>query len=501
MKKLQTEYTEADVSHMIDTFLSNTKFQNGLNNLIINTLSNRKTVSQARKKVIDRINGSDFVKASENELIDKILKTLGIEGSKERELIQVKEKKVKKPTKHLSSTNFDSPKLLNYLFDEFLTSDDDTKIESYLGEMSNFDIRMIEENSKITECLEKVAQFVARKQSETMIANVINLFTVLSRTSDLIILVRVIEIQLSFLKHHVTKFYKNNFDISNFYKINLNLECLNKVMTKLYGNSFILKRIDPSRWKQIISNLLEILLINYTMDNPIYFGEAKKNAFGLSTNYIILLLFCLDEDLCLFKILARNYVTRHILFDQYDQLKPLVFTNLADAKESFGEKYCFLWKHTSVLDQIYSNVKMGKKYLVYAWLSIKINLLGIFLRHKTFREKFYNGDLTVVRHFKEVVEFLIEDVMENTNKTLDLDESMKENLFYLLKEIGCDFILYCDKPVDLEEMHSFLINMKDRVRKMTDSKMVVALFEDFLLAFKENLHSSSLIDTIDYNLN
>ena len=94
-----------------------------------------------------------------------------------------------------------------------------------------------------------------------------------------------------------------------------------------------------------------------------------------------------------------------------------------------------------------SFIEFNKKFLLYCWISIKLNFLGLILRYKSLRSKFYetikevDSSLNCFLHFRNVLALTVDLVLES-NK--DFEDYQRDNLFYLTKEILCDFILYCD---------------------------------------------------------
>ena len=63
--------------------------------------------------------------------------------------------------------------------------------------------------------------------------------------------------------------------------------------------------MDEGKIKQSITKFIQVILKNYQQENPAYIGNSNNLAdkeFGISNNYIMLLLFDLDKDLCALKI-------------------------------------------------------------------------------------------------------------------------------------------------------------------------------------------------------
>jgi hypothetical protein len=327
------------------------------------------------------------------------------------------------------------------------------------------------------------------------------------------VLCKSINIFLDYFSGIVGKFYESSFDITKFYKLSYNVECLNKLVMKFYENSDVhLRKIDEKLVKGIVDKIFETIMKNYSPNNPVYIsdynpdedgGKDNTNEFGLSTNYILLLFFILDRHFSVFKVLFRlSTLRKYILpkFEGNNMIKTLPFLDMVSCIASLNKKFCFLWYHSSVLEKLYSAKKINKKFLLYCWISIKLNFLGLILRYKSLRNKFYetikevDASLNCFLHFRNVLALTVDLVLES-NK--DFDDYQRDNLFYLTKEILCDFILYCDNKDCCEKKYYLIkeINDKESLKK---NKMIKYLIEDLKLALNENIYTHG-IDKKDKN--
>ena len=132
--------------------------------------------------------------------------------------------------------------------------------------------------------------------------------------------------------------------------------------------------------------------------------------------------------------------------------------------------------------------------MLYCWISIKLNFLGLILRYKSLRNKFYetikevDASLNCFLHFRNVLALTVDLVLES-NK--DFDDYQRDNLFYLTKEILCDFILYCEDKDCCEKKYYLIkeINEKESLKK---NKMIKYLIEDLKLALNENIYTHGM---------
>ena len=245
-----------------------------------------------------------------NELIN--LKYKSIVGSNQNTLNNQSLLNTNSPLNSVNSTmnnNITNMKLLSVLLDDFKSCpfkpDNYLKIESYIGDLSNFDVELLLNCGKIDEILEKVNQFIRLGCSKDLFlnSNLINFFNKLSMGSNTVVLCKSINIFLDYFSGIVGKFYESSFDITKFYKLSYNVECLNKLVMKFYENPDVhLRKIDEKLVKSIVDKLFETIMKNYSPNNPVYIsdytpedddGTAGSNEFGLSTNYILLLFFYL----------------------------------------------------------------------------------------------------------------------------------------------------------------------------------------------------------------
>ena len=530
--------SEAKVDELILNYLTTNKFQSSLNSLIISTLSQKKNMSLDRDGLSNQIISHQYIKDVENEILQNLFEAFDIENYDTNELLNLKYKSIigsnqnnlnatsllntNSPLNSVNSTmnnNITSIKLLSALLEDFnscpFKPDNYLKIESYIGDLSNFDVELLLGCGKIDEILEKVNQFIKLGCSKDLFlnSNLINFFNKLSLGSNTVVLCKSINIFLDYFSGIVGKFYESSFDITKFYKLSYNVECLNKLVMKFYENSDVhLRKIDEKLVKGIVDKIFETIMKNYSPNNPVYIsdynpdedgGKDNTNEFGLSTNYILLLFFILDRHFSVFKVLFRlSTLRKYILpkFEGNNMIKTLPFLDMVSCIASLNKKFCFLWYHSSVLEKLYTAKKINKKFLLYCWISIKLNFLGLILRYKSLRNKFYetikevDSSLNCFLHFRNVLALTVDLVLES-NK--DFDDYQRDNLFYLTKEILCDFILYCDNKDCCEKKYYLIkeINDKESLKK---NKMIKYLIEDLKLALNENIYTHG-IDKKDKN--
>ena len=530
--------SEEKVDELILNYLTTNKFQSSLNSLIISTLSQKKNMSLDRDGLSNQIISHQYIKDVENEILQNLFEAFDIENYDTNELLNLKYKSIigsnqnnlnatsllntNSPLNSVNSTmnnNITSIKLLSALLEDFnscpFKPDNYLKIESYIGDLSNFDVELLLSCGKIDEILEKVNQFIKLGCSKDLFlnSNLINFFNKLSLGSNTVVLCKSINIFLDYFSGIVGKFYESSFDITKFYKLSYNVECLNKLVMKFYENSDVhLRKIDEKLVKGIVDKIFETIMKNYSPNNPVYIsdynpdedgGKDNTNEFGLSTNYILLLFFILDRHFSVFKVLFRlSTLRKYILpkFEGNNMIKTLPFLDMVSCIASLNKKFCFLWYHSSVLEKLYSAKKINKKFLLYCWISIKLNFLGLILRYKSLRNKFYetikevDASLNCFLHFRNVLALTVDLVLES-NK--DFDDYQRDNLFYLTKEILCDFILYCDNKDCCEKKYYLIkeINDKESLKK---NKMIKYLIEDLKLALNENIYTHG-IDKKDKN--
>ena len=522
--------SEEKVDELILNYLTTNKFQSSLNSLIISTLSQKKNMSLDRDGLANQIISHQYIKDVENEILQNLFEAFDIENYDTNELINLKYKSIigsnqnninqsllnsNSPLNSVNSTmnnNITNMKLLSALLEDFnyipFKPDNYLKIESYIGDLSNFDVELLLSCGKMDEILEKVNQFIKFGCSKDLFlnSNLINFFNKLSMGSNTVVLCKSINIFLDYFSGIVGKFYESSFDITKFYKLSYNVECLNKLVMKFYENSDVhLRKIDEKLVKSIVDKIFETIMKNYSPNNPVYIsdygpeddGKEGSNEFGLSTNYILLLFFILDRHFSVFKVLFRlSTLRKYILpkFEGNNMIKTLPFLDMVSCIASLNKKFCFLWYHSSVLEKLYSAKKINKKFLLYCWISIKLNFLGLILRYKSLRNKFYetikevDASLNCFLHFRNVLALTVDLVLES-NK--DFDDYQRDNLFYLTKEILCDFILYCEDKDCCEKKYYLIkeINEKESLKK---NKMIKYLIEDLKLALNENIYTHGM---------
>jgi len=521
--------SEEKVDELILNYLTTNKFQSSLNSLIISTLSQKKNMSLDRDGLSNQIISHQYIKDVENEILQNLFEAFDIENYDTNELINLKYKSIvgsnqntlnnqsllnsNSPLNSVNSTlnnNITNMKLLTVLLEDFKSCsfkpDNYLKIESYIGDLSNFDVELLLNCGKIDEILEKVNQFIKLGCSKDLFlnSNLINFFNKLSLGSNTVVLCKSINIFLDYFSGIVGKFYESSFDITKFYKLSYNVECLNKLVMKFYENPDVhLRKIDEKLVKSIVDKIFETIMKNYSPNNPVYIsdyspedddGKDASNEFGLSTNYILLLFFILDRHFSVFKVLFRVSTLRKFILPKFEgnnMIKTLPFLDMVSCIASLNKKFCFLWYHSSVLEKLYSAKKINKKFLLYCWISIKLNFLGLILRYKSLRKKFYetikevDSSLNCFLHFRNVLALTVDLVLES-NK--DFEDYQRDNLFYLTKEILCDFILYCEDKDCCEKKYYLIkeINAKESLKK---NKMIKYLIEDLKLALNENIYT------------
>ena len=527
--------SEEKVDELILNYLTTNKFQSSLNSLIISTLSQKKNMSLDRDGLANQIISHQYIKDVENEILQNLFEAFDIENYDTNELINLKYKSIvgsnqntlsnqsllnaNSPLNSVNSTinnNITNMKLLSVLLDDFKTCpfkpDNYLKIESYIGDLSNFDVELLLNCGKIDEILEKVNQFIKLGCSKDLFlnSNLINFFNKLSLGSNTVVLCKSINIFLDYFSGIVGKFYESSFDITKFYKLSYNVECLNKLVMKFYENPDVhLRKIDEKLVKSIVDKLFETIMKNYSPNNPVYISDYSpedddgingSNEFGLSTNYILLLFFLLDRHFSVFKVLFRVSTLRKFILPKFEgnnMIKTLPFLDMVSCIASLNKKFCFLWYHSSVLEKLYQGKKINKKFLLYCWISIKLNFLGLILRYKSLRSKFYetikevDSSLNCFLHFRNVLALTVDLVLES-NK--DFEDYQRDNLFYLTKEILCDFILYCDDK-DCCEKKFYLIKEINAKESLKKNKMIKYLIEDLKLALNENIYTYEINKT------
>ena len=481
------------ITEIINNHINTTQFQNNFNNIITTTLINKKNTNLSRDKIAEKISNSDFIKDTENDLMTKILKNYEIEEYHDFNAIKIKDKNLKnKNSKQNHNFDIESNKLLNFLIDEILTINDLSKIENFLGDLVKFDPELLCKNEKMGDLLKKTQVLLSNISNEIVnIPNLLALFIKISKGNNIKVLIEAILVFVEYNLKIVEKFYKNTFDITNFYNIYFNIECLNNMLMKVYGEGIIIKRLDENKIKLLVGKFFDLIVFNYEQNNLVYLEYTDKD-FGISTNYILTLFFLIDPDLSILKIIFRNPMMRKQIKSNYFKFDSLIFIDYNSCYASIKEKYSFLWKHPGILEQINPDNKFTKKTLLYIWFSIKINFLGLMLRYKLFRDQFYmiKNVNTCFEHFNNLISFLNMLFEEDTkNMVVDFEESSKENMYFLIKEVACDFVLYCTDDSCLRNKFTILNNYYNN-KKVKKEKIFKALIEDVFMAFDENMFFS-----------
>ena len=88
-------------------------------------------------------------------------------------------------------------------------------------------------------------------------------------------------------------------------------------------------------------------------------------------------------------------------------------------------------------------------------------------------------------HFRNVLSLTVDLIVDSKQ---DFEEYQRDNLFYLTKEILCDFILYCEnKECCLKKLE--LINEINGKEILKNDKMICYLINDLQLALKDNIYT------------
>ena len=236
--------SEEKVDELILNYLTTNKFQSSLNSLIISTLSQKKNMSLDRDGLSNQIISHQYIKDVENEILQNLFEAFDIENYDTSELINLKYKNIvgtnqsntnnqslinsNSPLNSINSTmnnNITSMKLLSALLEDFnscpFKPDNYLKIESYIGDLSNFDVELLLNCGKMEEILDKVNQYIKIGCSKDpfLDSNLINFFNKLSRGSNTVVLCKSINIFLDYFSNIVGKFYESSFDITKFYKL------------------------------------------------------------------------------------------------------------------------------------------------------------------------------------------------------------------------------------------------------------------------------------------
>ena len=287
--------SEDKVDELIMNYLSTNKFQTSLNSLIISTLSQKNNMNLTRQNIADKILSHQYIKDVENEILQNLFNTFEIENYNTEELINLKYKNLlnrekdnignnisinsNSPLNSVNSTmnnNITSVRLLNILVDEFLScefsKDNNIKIESYIGDLSNFDSETLINCDRIEDVFKKINTFLSKSYAKDMflIPNLINFVNKITKNTNTKILCEAITIFLDYFNNIVGKFYLSQFDITKFYKLSFNVECLNKMITKFYDNDVFLRKIDEKYLQHIIDKIFETIMKNYSPNNPVY---------------------------------------------------------------------------------------------------------------------------------------------------------------------------------------------------------------------------------------
>jgi hypothetical protein len=469
---------QTQIEEFVNKYVDNIDIN--LNTIIQETIANKNIIALPHDNLIDKILQLDSLKDIEEQITNSVLKEMNLDKySKELITIRTKQVKPKRVVDKSDENIFDSDRLLDVLIDEIIITKDKIKLENFIGDLSNFQTEFIVSHFKYFELLGVIQKYLANNNN-FLISNILNFFSKVVKCQDIHILTESFIVFLEYLYNNLDSFYKNNFDITKFYKLSFNIELLNNFT--LAFNNLYFRRISEDKAYKVLDMLFRVLLKNYDSDF-IYANKSQasneilKNNYGISTNYIILLIFFFDADLSLLKILFKANIFRSFLLDNYEKVDYLVFTNKNELIKSFNTKNCFFWKHHSVLEQIFPKKKLTKKHLLYAWTSIRIHFLGNVVRYSSLKNRYLKmNDLSCSIVFENLLTFSFEVKSE-----LDLDESLYNDLYYLIKEVLCDIILYCTNPECLKTKHSML----GKLKKNGDF-LVKRLYDDLKLAFNNS---------------
>lgn len=490
MKNYEDNVSQDKLNEYIDNFINTNKFQTNLNTLIANNLSNRSLMGQPRSKLIENILSNEYIKDVEKEILANMFETFKVKVKDEFNLNFRANKKVNIKQGKLESKDNENKKHLEILISKILKCNDEFEIENYIGELSNFDSFNLQQSNEILEVLKVISKFLLNscEKDVFLISNIISFVNKLIKISNTKILVETTLMFLKYLNALVEKFYLTSFDITKFYKLSVNVECLNNILLKFFDDNIHLRRINEDKIKVIVNSFLSLILKNYDVEKSLLLDHSNStnkdsSEFGLSTNYILLLFFCLDNDLCAFKIMFRNSSLRKYIKDYDFKLKHLIFVDFTSCISLMKKKHCFLWKHPAILEKVYSNQKISKKYLIYCWTSIQLHFLGLYLRFNILRKRLYSSKIKCNEHFSNLVNFIEELISNGESYSEFLESTMIENIFYLVKEILCDFILYCLDNNCIKEKYDFIKKGYLKV-KAQNFESLKLLYDDLLLAFQ-----------------
>jgi hypothetical protein len=478
-----------NIDELVDKHIDNMDLN--INSIIIETIAGKKNITLPHDKIIDKLLTLDSIKVIEAQITTNILTQLGLEKFGDKDLIHVRTKRVGPKKAHNNSSGLDnsimdSDNLLSLLIEEILLTKDKIKFENYIGDLSNFDTSHLITNSRYFDVLKAISQHLSQSNN-FLIPNMINFFNKIVKCQDVYVLTESLMVLLEYLNINLDHFYKTAFDITKFYKISFNIELVNGFIIAL--NNLHIRRLDGAKVNKLMELLFKFLLKNYDNDflyaNKSLLNEnisTSQNGYGISTNYILLLIFTFDSDLCIFKILFKNNAFRNYILTNYDKIDSLTFLNKNELIKSFNTKNCFLWKHFSVLEQIFPAKKISKKYLLFAWTAIRIHFLGYVMRYASLKLTYLRlNDLSCSQTFENVF-LLVRDIKAE----LDLDDYLYSELYYLGKEILCDIVLYCGNPECMKLKYKILQKYNSKESHMGK------LIDDIKSALKNNVYFNNI---------
>lgn len=553
------EINETEVLNHIEHQLLNPKFQNNLNTIIVSLLSNKKVTNMTRDEIEKKIIDIEYIRNIEDEILTTICKKFcikkeNIQGKYHSQPIKNEVKSgnltvsiTKKQTlPPIVKKEMDNFKLLNFLIDEILLSTSyKPSFESIISDLNGFSIDLIMNHDKVISLIDKINSYLVYCSENEMyeVENINQFYSKLSETKNHVFNIKLCIGYMNYLYILTKKFFKTLFDITKFYKLYINLKLINHMITKLYGNIFISHKIPSDYIKSLIELFLKIILYNYDEKNSIYICDkafsSKNNQnsnneknnlvptteidinlneeFGISTNYMLFLLLLIDFDLPSLKIIFRANAFRLEILKYFDYFKYLPFINYNLSIESFRKKYCFLWIHYGILNDFGTKHIINKKFLLFSWFYLKISFLGLVIRYKSLKNKYFSyfysqtKNFTCFNLFQNLLTFMTRILliidgellnsiqMNNDNdnnknllegyELLIFEKRQNEEMVYLCKEVLCDFIIYCSDKSCIKKKKEYF----DKISCTTivsNDVILGSIYDDISLAFQEKIFSN-----------
>ena len=444
--------------------------------------------------------------------------------------------------------NLDNTKLLSFLLEELsnfksislLTKN--VNFEKLVFNINKFELQLLFNHSKFIIFIQKLTEYLCNIASkEYYFESIIDILynntcKINNISNDSLFANQILEyicVYLDYLSIIVNKFYNKNFDISKFYLLCKNVKILNSLIYNLYNCNIIYRKLDIKIVLKFLHLFILVLFNNCNCNNYVCLTDnannisketinLNNNKYNISTNYILLVLFYIDQDLSIFKVIFRVNTLRSIILNKYFYLfKDLAFISYDLSIQSFHKKQCYLWKHYDVLDNLQNvfssdnnssiqskeisnktNNKFSKYFLIYSWFSIKICFLGLVVRYSSFKNKFinvYNSDinnneeyLCCYKLFDNLLKYLINVIFSNKESSryyLLLEAWQKEKLMFLCKEVLCDIIIYCLNKECKSKKLDLLNNVKNNKtydNNNNNNNAFLLVLQDIELAFEEN---------------